>query len=102
MLLVLLPLAQAGEGPAARAAIGALQQQLGPAVRVLRIDAAAHPAVVRSFQVPALPAWVLVRQGVELGRQPGLPTAETVAALLGAVGPATALKAGVDSNQARP
>jgi hypothetical protein len=37
---------------------------------------------VRSFGQPALPACVLVRQGVELWRQPGLPTADAVAGLL--------------------
>jgi fructose-1,6-bisphosphatase/inositol monophosphatase family enzyme len=79
VLLVLLPL---GAGTAATAALAALQQQLGAAVRVLAIDEASHPAVVRSFGAPALPACVLVRQGVELWRQPGLPAADAVAGLL--------------------
>lgn len=79
VLLVLLPL---GAGAAATAALAAVQQQLGAAVRVLAIDEATHPAVVRSFGPPALPACVLVRQGVELWRQPGLPAADAVAGLL--------------------
>jgi hypothetical protein len=40
---------------------------------VLQVDEASHPAVVRSFGTPELPACVLVRQGVELWRQHGLP-----------------------------
>jgi thioredoxin-like negative regulator of GroEL len=79
VLLVLLPL---GAGAAARATLAALQQQLGAAVRVLAIDEASHPAVVHSFGPPALPACVLVRQGVELWRQQGLPDAAAVASLL--------------------
>jgi thioredoxin-like negative regulator of GroEL len=79
VLLVLLPL---GEGAAVTATLAALQQQLGATVRVLAINAATHPAVVRSFGPPALPACVLVRQGVELWRQPGLPDADAVAGLL--------------------
>lgn len=87
MLLVLLPLAPSGLAPAeagTTAALCALQQRLGPAVRVLKIDAASHPAVVRSFGPPELPACVLVRQGVELWRQQGLPEDAAVAALLAA------------------
>ena len=79
VLLVLLPI---GAGTAATAALAALQQQLGAAVRVLAIDEATHPAVVRSFGPPALPACVLVRQGVELWRHQGLPATEAVADLL--------------------
>ena len=62
---VLLP---PGASAATTATLVALQQQLGAAVRVLAIDEASHPAVVRSFGPPALPACVLVRQGVELWR----------------------------------
>jgi len=79
VLLVLLPL---GAGAAATAALAALQQQLGAAVRVLAIDEATHPAVVRSFGPPTLPACVLLHQGMELWRQPGLPTADAVADVL--------------------
>ena len=79
VLLVLLP---PGAGAAATDALAALQQQLGATVRVLAIEEATHPAVVRSFGPPALPACVLVRQGVELWRQPGLPDADAVAGLL--------------------
>ncbi|MBT2558683.1 thioredoxin [Hymenobacter sp. ISL-91] len=85
VLLVLLPLAGAGQAPALSAgALRALQARLGPGVRVLKIDEATHPTVVRSFsgQPAALPACVLVRQGVELWRQPGLPQAEAIEARL--------------------
>jgi hypothetical protein len=79
MLLVLLPL---GAGAAEAAALATLRRQLGTAVRVLAIDEASHPAVVRSFREPTLPACILVRQGVELRRQLGLPDASTVAGWL--------------------
>ena len=104
MLLVLLPLAPGADATAARASLGTLQQQLGPAVRVLAIDEATHPAVVRSFGPAALPASVLVRRGVELWRQPGLPTAEAVASRLRAPAEraSTPLNPGVDINQALP
>ncbi|GAA4495926.1 hypothetical protein GCM10023172_08490 [Hymenobacter ginsengisoli] len=78
VLLVLLPPAETSHP----ADLGALQQRLGPAVRVLTIDEASHPAVVRSFGPPQLPTCVLVRQGVELWRQQGLPEVEALAALL--------------------
>ena len=64
------------------AALAALQQQLGVAVRVLRIDASSHPAVVSSFHAAELPCFVLVHHGIELWRQGGLPDAATIAALL--------------------
>lgn len=85
VLLVLLPAAAAAQPLPQRLAgdLEQLQQQLGPAIRVLKIEEAKHPTVVRSFHAAALPACVLVRRGIELWRQPGLPSAETAAALLG-------------------
>jgi thioredoxin-like negative regulator of GroEL len=56
-----------------------LQLRLGTSIRVLKIEAALHPAVVLSFNVASLPACVLVHRGVELSRQQGLPTEETYA-----------------------
>ncbi|NVO31930.1 thioredoxin [Hymenobacter lapidiphilus] len=85
VLLVLLPPAVAGQAPALSiGALRALQARLGPGVRVLRVDEASHPTVVRSFsgQPATLPACVLVRQGVELWRQSGLPQAEIIEARL--------------------
>jgi hypothetical protein len=83
LLLVLLPAATA---PGARAAVVAdlatLQQQLGPPVRILLVDEASHPAVVRSFDGRGLPAFVLTRHGVELWHQQGLPTGADMAARL--------------------
>lgn len=81
VLLVLLPLARLGEtGPDAfsTTSIRTLQSRLGPSIRVLPIDEASHPAVVRSFGTPELPACVLVRQGVELWRQHGLPEDDSI------------------------
>jgi len=84
VLLVLLPPADSAAAQASvRGTLHTLQQQLGAAIRVLRIDEATHPDVVRSFKGLGLPAWVLMRHGVELWRQPGLPTgADTVALVL--------------------
>jgi hypothetical protein len=74
VLLVLLPPADSAATQAfVRTALHTLQQQLGTAIRVLRVDEATHPDVVRSFHDRGLPAWVLMRHGVELWRQPGLP-----------------------------
>jgi hypothetical protein len=84
VLLVLLP--PEGTAPPVRvatlAAMQVLQQRLGSVIRVLAVDEASHPAVVRSFQPADLPAFVLVRQGVELWRQLGLPEGELIVAQL--------------------
>ncbi|WP_185282454.1 thioredoxin [Hymenobacter sp. NBH84] len=84
VLLVLLPVTTPDSRQQHRiqVALEQLQQQLSPAIRVLKIDEATHPAVVHSFHAQQLPACVLVRQGVELWRQQGLPDAENEVALL--------------------
>jgi len=86
VLLVLLPKAN-GEGKSAQlattnASLDYLQHQLGPAIRILRIDEASHPAVVRSFHATQLPAFVLLRQGIELWRHQGLTEGESIVPLL--------------------
>ena len=85
-LLVLLPGGVsdgAHRAPAATfAGLPALQSQLGEAVRVLVISEASHPAVVRSFRATELPSFVLMRQGVELWRQRGLPEGDAIGVLL--------------------
>ena len=48
-----------------------VQAQLGSLVRLLRIDEATHPDVVQSFAITQLPAFVLIRRGIELWRQQG-------------------------------
>lgn len=68
------------------AALARLQQQMGAAVRVLRIDAASHPSVVSSFHAAELPCFVLVHRGIELWRGCGLPDAATIGLLLGKLG----------------
>lgn len=77
VLLVLLPLVVAGVAQQVQAAtrvmLDKLQQRLGTAIQVLVVDEANDPDVVRSFRVPTLPAFLLVQQGIELWRQPGLP-----------------------------
>ncbi|GAB3637952.1 hypothetical protein GCM10027422_35420 [Hymenobacter arcticus] len=86
MLLVLLPAVTSAaarrERAATRVALDGLQRHLGTAIKVLPVDAADHPAVVRSFDGRDLPACVLLRHGVELWRQQGLPDGAGLAALL--------------------
>ncbi|MBN8826340.1 MULTISPECIES: thioredoxin family protein [unclassified Spirosoma] len=53
--------------------ISELQYQLEGKIRVLKIEAAAHPAIVRSFGLQRLPAFILLLQGTELWRQEGMP-----------------------------
>ncbi|MGY3086977.1 hypothetical protein ACVWYF_000003 [Hymenobacter sp. UYAg731] len=89
-LLVLLP--PVGTAPQVRvatlAALAALQRELGADIRVLTVDELSHPVVVRSFHATDLPCFVLMRQGVELWRQGGLPEGEgIVPLLLGKLGP---------------
>lgn len=78
VLVVLLPLAAASVTQPVRAMLDGLQRQLGMAIRILVVDEGNDPDVVRSFRVPALPAFLLVRRGIELWRQPGLPEGELV------------------------
>lgn len=85
-LLVLLPdgvPVVAHHAPVATfAGLPALQRQLGDAIKVLVINEASHPAVVHSFRATELPSFVLMRQGVELWRQRGLPEGEAIVGLL--------------------
>ena len=84
VLLVLLP--PVGTAQPVRAAtlasLQALQQRLGSAIRVLTVDEERHPVVVHSFPPVDLPAFVLMRRGVELWRQKGLPEGEFIVAHL--------------------
>ena len=84
MLLVLLP--PVGTAPQVRAAtlaaLAALQREVGAVIRVLTVDEVSHPSVVHSFDATDLPCFVLVRQGVELLRQGGLPEGEAIVPLL--------------------
>lgn len=84
VLLVLLPSVGTAQPvrAATLAALQALQQQLGSACKVLTVDEGSHPVVVRSFPPVELLAFVLVRRGVELWRQQGLPEGETIVAQL--------------------
>ena len=82
VLLVLLPLAAGVAQPvpaSTRTMLDKLQFRLGTVIRVLVVDEENDPDVVRSFRVAALPAFLLVRQGVELWRQTGLPEGELIA-----------------------
>jgi hypothetical protein len=89
MLLVLLPTVGSGnqqETPQGREAtvllLRSLQLALGTAIRVLKVDEASHPAVVRAFDGRGVPAFVLLRDGTELYRQQGLPVGAPMVALL--------------------
>jgi len=80
VLLVFLPSAASRDTIGQRLSLTKLaelwQQQLGQAIRVLKIDESVHPEVVRSFDVQQFPAFVLVQQGVELWRQEGISMAD--------------------------
>ncbi|RZK61605.1 MAG: thioredoxin [Hymenobacter sp.] len=82
VLLVLLPRLAGGAAQQGRTTtrtqLDTLQRRLGTAMRILVVDETTDPDVVRSFRVPALPAFLLVRQGTELWRQPGLPEGERI------------------------
>ncbi len=39
----------------------------------MKLDEAVHPDIFRSFEITQLPTFVLIRQGIELWRQEGLP-----------------------------
>ncbi|RZL07529.1 MAG: thioredoxin [Hymenobacter sp.] len=82
LLLVLLPLVAAEVAQQVRAAtrtmLDTLQQRLGIPIQLLVVDEANDPDVVRSFRLPVLPAFLLMRQGAELWRQPGLPEGELI------------------------
>jgi thioredoxin-like negative regulator of GroEL len=89
MLLVLLPTIGPGlrqETPLARAStlllLKTLQTQLGTAIRILKVDEDSHPGVVQAFDGQGVPAFVLLRDGVEIWRQQGLPQGELITALL--------------------
>ena len=84
VLLVLLPPVGTAQPvrAATLAALRALQQQLGSVIRVLTVDEGSYPVVVHSFSPLDLPAFVLVRRGVELWRQQGLPEGESIVAQL--------------------
>ena len=55
-----------------------VQAQLGSLVRVLCINEADHPDVVQTFAITQMPAFVLLRRGVELWRQQGLTDEATL------------------------
>lgn len=86
VLLVLLPVAVSAAERAGRAAalagLGRLQRQLDAAIQVLSIDEASYPAVVHSFDLGELPAFLLTWHGTELWRAQGLPDGEGMAAML--------------------
>jgi hypothetical protein len=89
VLLVLLPTvsltpqqAPPVAGAATKLLLANLQLELGGAIRILKVDEATHPGVVRAFGSQGLPAFVLLRDGEELWRQQGLPEGESMAALL--------------------
>ncbi|WP_020604283.1 hypothetical protein [Spirosoma spitsbergense] len=72
VLLVFLP-----PDPPQRAALRTLINSLpgfpDESLRIIQLDEAIYPEVIRSFTVTHLPALVLVRQGVELWRYEGMP-----------------------------
>lgn len=55
-----------------------LKEQFDGLLRVLRIDEATHPDVVRSFAITQTPAFVLVQKGIELWRHEGMADESTL------------------------
>ena len=77
VLLVLLPTVSADLAAqawtATTAMLNLLQTQLAAAIRVIRIDAASYPAVVRSFDGKSLPAFVLLSTASRCGGSRACP-----------------------------
>ncbi|MGI4735713.1 MAG: hypothetical protein ACRYG7_11100 [Janthinobacterium lividum] len=82
VLLVLLPLVATGIArqvrATTRAMLDGLQLRLGTTIQILVVEEENNPDVVRSFRVTGLPTFLLLRQGIELWRQPGLPEGEFI------------------------
>ncbi|WP_019986728.1 thioredoxin family protein [Rudanella lutea] len=72
VLLIFMPV-DATLRPSVQVLIERLRGHLGTGVRVMKLDEAVHPDIFRSFEITQLPTFVLIRQGIELWRQEGLP-----------------------------
>lgn len=59
-----------------------LQVHFAGQLLVLRIDEANHPDVVQSFAISRMPAFVLIRRGIELWRQEGMSDKATLVGLI--------------------
>lgn len=82
VLLVFVSVGRPGRGTV-EPLLQTVRAQVGGSLRILTIDEAGHPEVIRSFSVTKLPTFVLVQQGSEIWRYEGLPVgAELVPALL--------------------
>lgn len=57
----------------AMALIDSIHRHFADQINLLRIDPIQHPSVASSFHVAQSPTFILLRQGVELWRQTGLP-----------------------------
>lgn len=82
LLMFFMPLTNQPERASLLALADSLQEQLSGLVRVLRIDEDLHSDVVQSFAITKMPAFVLVRRGVELWRQEGLSDEATLAGVI--------------------
>ncbi|AUD04269.1 thioredoxin domain-containing protein [Spirosoma pollinicola] len=70
VLLAFLPSASRENGAVSKL-VDTLQQYLGEAIKILKIDETLHPDVVQSFSVDKFPTYILVQQGIELWRHEG-------------------------------
>ena len=61
--------------------INSLHGFLDGSLRILKIEETTHPEVVQSFDISQLPAFVLVRQGIELWRHEGHADEATLSAV---------------------
>ncbi|UFH55927.1 co-chaperone YbbN [Spirosoma sp. KNUC1025] len=61
--------------PAQRVEVDRLLEKIklviSPAVQIIRVSEAAHPEVVRSFEIRSLPTLILLKRGQELWRYSG-------------------------------
>jgi thioredoxin 1 len=55
---------------------------LGDSIRITRVNQDAHPEVVKSFGIQEFPAFVLLKQGTEVGRFDGIAESAELIRLL--------------------
>ena len=75
ILLVFMPPKPASQSEQTQLKIltDSLQQNMGERMRIVRIDESFLPDIFRSFEINDTPTFVLVRQGLEIWRQVGIP-----------------------------
>ncbi|GAB3893930.1 hypothetical protein GCM10028803_08630 [Larkinella knui] len=74
VLLIFMPPEQIERSQRAevRSLADSLQQHMGDQVRILKIEESTQADVFRSFDITQTPAFILIRQGIELWRHVGM------------------------------